>query len=130
MENKNELFEKIFIFKNIIEKLIKEGILKEKIEFPSICVMGGINSWKSLVLESIINLNILPIGDSKRTTRCPIEIYLNHINTEESYENIKYENFLMLKEELYKHLSNLEKNDRIEKTPMIIDIYSKNLSRP
>ena len=32
----------------------------------------------------------------------------------------------MLKEELYKHLSNLEKNDRIEKTPMIIDIYSKN----
>ena len=128
MENKNELFEKIFILKNIIEKLKKEGILKEKIEFPSICVIGGVNFGKSSVLESILNLNILPIGDG-RITRCPIEINLNHINSEESYaifENIKYDDFSKLKDELYNHLSNLAKNDSIEKTQMTINIYSKN----
>ena len=56
MEYKNELFEKIFILKNLLDKLNKEGILKENIQFPSICVLGGINSGKSSVLESILDV--------------------------------------------------------------------------
>ena len=129
MQNKNELFEKIFILKNLLDKLNKEGILKDNIQFPSICVLGGINSGKSSVLESILNLNFLPIGRYEKVTRCPIEINLHHINSEESYaifKNTKYNNFSELKEELYKHFSNIAKIIKIDKTPVIINIYSKN----
>ena len=127
MEYKNELFEKIFILKNLLDKLNQEGILKENIQFPSICVIGGINSGKSSVLESILNLNILPIGGYEIVTRCPIEINLHHINSEETYaifKNTKYNNFSELKEELYKHFSNIAKIIKIDKTPVIINIYS------
>ena len=107
MSNKNELFEKIFQLQKLIDKLIESGILKEKIDLPNICVIGDIKSGKTSVLESILNLNILPIEGSKRSTRCPFEINLNHIDSDKSYaifNNIKYEDFSKLKEAIEEKL--------------------------
>ena len=78
MRNKNELFEKIFQFQKLTDKLCNNGILKEKIKLPNICAIGSINSGKSSTLESILNLNILPIG-ADRITHRPIEININYI---------------------------------------------------
>ena len=92
MSNKNELFEKIFQLQKLLDKSIESGILKEKIDLPNICVIGDIKSGKTSVLESILNLNILSIRSSKRSTRCPFEINLKHIVSDKSYaifNNIK-----------------------------------------
>ena len=128
MSNKNELFEKIFQLQKLLDKLIESGILKEKIDLPNICVIGDIKSGKTSVLESILNLNILSIGGSKRSTRCPFEINLKHIVSDKSYaifNNIKYENFSKLKEAIEEKLSYLEELDRIEKSPIVLSIYSQ-----
>ena len=84
MSNKNELFEKIFQLQKLIDKLIESGTLKEKIALPNIGVIGDIKSGKTLILESILNLNILPIWGWKRSTRRPFEINLNHIDSDKS----------------------------------------------
>ena len=132
MSNKNELFEKIFKFKNLIDKLSQNGILKDKINLPNICVIGDIGCGKSLILESILNLNILPIGDEERATLCPFEINLNHIDSEESFaifENIKYEDFSKLKEKINEKLSFIKEFKKIGQSPIILDIYSKKYPR-
>ena len=102
MSTKNELFEKIFQLQKLLDKLIENHILKEKIDRPNICVIGDIKSGKTSILESILNLNILSVGGWKRSTRCPFEIFkLNHIDSDKSYaifNNIKYEYFSKLKE--------------------------------
>ena len=127
-ENKNELFEKIFQLKSLIDKFTEEGIIKEKINFPNICAIGDINSGKTSTLESLLKINILPIGRRERTTLCPFEINLNHIDTEETYailEDIKYEDFSKLKEILEQKLYEIEEFKKLEKTPIILNIYSK-----
>lgn len=120
-ENKNELFEKIFQLKTLIDKFTEAGILKEKINYPNICFIGDINSGKTSTLESLLKINILPIGRGERTTLCPFEINLNHIDTEETYaifENIKYEDFSELKEKLAKKLDEIEEFQKTVKTPI------------
>ena len=128
MSTKNELFEKIFQLQKLLDKLIENHILKEKIDRPNICVIGDIKSGKTSILESILNLNILSVGGWKRSTRCPFEINLKHIVSDKSYaifNNIKYENFSKLKEAIEEKLSYLEELDRIEKPPIVLSIYSQ-----
>ena len=75
-----------------------------------------------------MNLNILPIEGLKRSTRCPFEINLNHIDSDKSFaifNNTTYEDFPKLKEEIEEKLFYLEESDRIEKTPIILNIYSQ-----
>lgn len=128
MNNKDELFEKILKLKKLIDKLTQNGILNEKISLPNICIIGDIGCGKSSILESILNLNILPIGNGERSTLCPFEINLNHIDSEESFaifENIKYEDFSKLKEKIEEKLSYIKNLKKIEKSPIILDIFSK-----
>ena len=128
MSHKNELFEKLFQLQKLIDKLTENGILKEKVSLPNICVIGDIKSGKTSVLESILNLNILPTEGLKRSTRCPFEINLNHIDSDKSFaifNNTTYEDFSKLKEEIEEKLFYLEESDRIEKAPIILNIYSQ-----
>ena len=102
MSLKNELFEKIFQCQKLVDKLDKDGIIKKAIKLPNICAIGCINSGKSSTFESILNLNILPIGSDRKTIR-PIEININHIELGEPYvifENKKFEDFSKLKENI------------------------------
>ena len=126
MRAKNELFEKLLQFQYLINKLSKNGIIKEKIELPKICAIGDIGAGKTCTLESILNLNILPLSKTLR----PIEINLNNIEQDESYaifENIRYDDFSKIKEKIQNYFYDQENINSISQVPLLINIYSKNV---
>ena len=77
-ESENVFFKQLLKLTNIINQLCY--IDKENLKLPKICVLGSPSSGKSSVLESIIDLDILPRGDGI-VTRRPLELHLHHINS-------------------------------------------------
>ena len=118
-------------FKKLLKLTQLHEYDKENIKLPKICILGNISSGKSSVLESIIDLDILPRGDG-RVTRRPLELNLHHINSGEPYaifeekKDIKLTDFKKLQEtieQLTNEVCLINKN--ISNKPIILNIYSK-----
>ena len=82
-QNISEDSENIF-FKKLLKLTQLVDCDKENIKLPKICVIDYPSSGKSSILESIIDLDILPRGDG-RVTRRPLELHLCHINSGQPY---------------------------------------------
>lgn len=79
VELENEFFKKVYEF----QTLLKEN--KElNIKLPRICLIGIPYSGKSLLLSSIIGLDIIPIAQTLDIKR-PLELRLNHLNSGSPY---------------------------------------------
>ena len=118
----NEFFCKLLQFQNLVNNLIKDDSLKEKIKYPNLCTIGDIDSGKSSVLESILDLNVLPIGESIYDKRL-MELNLIHIDSGDPYailEDTKYTNFTEITERIFKLFDSFNKNE-----PIILNIYSQ-----
>lgn len=122
-------------FIDLTEK-IKEAGIKDYIELPRFCVIGANKCGKSSLVENILNLDFLPIVDTKR----PVIIEVNHIKDDnqayvtlkESNSIQKYYDFSEFKLELnnilggYNYYSNSFEINLLE-GPLYINIYSPNL---
>lgn len=72
---------------NDINSLFSETSLiesKPELSLPRLVVVGTQSSGKSSVLNSIISMDILPTGKNM-TTKCPINIFLNKIKSQEAW---------------------------------------------
>jgi len=122
-------------FIDLTEKIEEAGI-KDYIELPRFCVIGENKCGKSSLIENILNLDFLPLVDTKR----PIIIEINHIKDDnkayatlkESNSIQKYYDFSQLQLELNNILggnnyySNRFEIDLLE-GPLYINIFSPNL---
>ena len=122
-EFENEFFKSVHEF----ETLINED--KEfNIKFPKICLMGIPYSGKSLLLSSIIGLDILPINQSLDIKR-PLELKINHLESGEPYAifeesgNEKITDFSKIKDIIQKFQEEQEIHDYSK--PIILNIYSQ-----
>ena len=120
-ELENSFFKSVFEF----QTLLKEN--KElNIKLPRVCLMGIPYSGKSLLLSSIIGLDIIPIAQKLQIKR-PLELKLNHLNSGSPYAI-----FEELEKEKITDFSNI--SDIIQKIqekkgnyyqPIILNIYSQ-----
>ena len=125
-EDKENLF-----FKKLLKLTQLHDYDKETIKLPKICVLGNVSSGKSSVLESLIDLDILPRGDG-RVTRRPLELNLHHINSGEPYaifeekKDIKFTDFKKLQDTIEQLTDAICPNNKnISNKPIILDIYSQ-----
>ena len=81
-DSENLFFKKLLPLTKLIEQL--GDIDKENVKLPKICVLGNYSSGKSSILESLIDLDIIPRGDG-RVTRRPLELNFNHIYSGQDY---------------------------------------------
>ena len=131
-ESENVFFKQLLKLTNIINQL--GDIDKENLKLPKICVLGSPSSGKSSVLESILDLDILPRGDGI-VTRRPLELHLHHINSGEPYaifeekKDIKFTDFKKVQDtidELTDEILNILINvSKISNKPIILNIYSQ-----
>ena len=129
-QNISEDRENLF-FKKLLKLTQLHDYDKETIKLPKICVLGNISSGKSSVLESLIDLDILPRGDG-RVTRRPLELNLHHINSGEPYaifeekKDIKFTDFKKLKDTIEQLTDAICFNNKnISNKPIILNIYSQ-----
>jgi len=113
-------------FQSLIDKSDKEFNLK----FPRICLMGIPHSGKSLLLESIIGLDIIQINQNLEIKR-PLELNLIHITSGESYavfkelEDQKITDFSKIPE-IIQNLQEMKiKNYQELSNPIILNIFSQ-----
>ena len=131
-KSENVFFKQLLKLTNIINQL--GDIDKENLKLPKICVLGSPSSGKSSVLESILDLDILPRGDGI-VTRRPLELHLHHINSGEPYvifeekKGIKFTDFKKVQDtidELTDEILNIRINvSKISNKPIILNIYSQ-----
>lgn len=124
-EFENEFFKTV----HKLESLIKEN--KEfDIKLPRVCLMGIPHSGKSLLLSSIIGLDILPIDQTLAIKR-PLELRLNHLDSGEPYaifeeiENEKITDFSKIKDIIQKIQEKKGQNYEQYFKSIILNIYSQ-----
>ena len=128
-DSENLFFKKLLPLTKLIEQL--GDIEKENVKLPKICVLGNYSSGKSSILESLIDLDIIPRGDG-RVTRRPLELNFNHIYSGQDYaifdekKDIKFTDFKKLKETIEQLTNDVTINNRkISTKPIILNIYSR-----
>ena len=131
VEEENKFFKKINILSNLVKQLYDDGVIKENIKIPRICMAGMKSGGKSSILESLFNINIFPIGDGV-VTRRPIELNLHHINSDESwvtFEEIKgekFSDFEKVKDKIESLTDELcYRQEKCIDKPIILNAYSK-----
>ena len=129
-QNISEESENVF-FKKLLGLTRLHDYDKENIKLPKICVLGNISSGKSSVLESLIDLDILPRGDWG-VTRRPLELNLHHINSGEPYaifeekKDIKFSDFKKVQDTIDELTDEiLGMHIKISNKPIILNIYSQ-----
>ena len=114
---------------NKFTNLLKKLNLTEYINFPKICSIGNQSNGKTSILTNIIGYDILPKGAGV-VTRRPIELRLNHIESDEPYayfdDQTIITDFSIVKEKI----NNLTKsvcgeNKNIIANPLTINIFSQ-----
>ena len=128
-DSENLFFKKLLPLTKLIEQL--GDIEKENVKLPKICVLGNYSSGKSSILESLIDLDIIPRGDG-RVTRRPLELNFNHIYSGQDYaifdekKDIKFTDFKKLKETIEQLTNDVTiNNTKISTKPIILNIYSQ-----
>ena len=128
-DSENLFFKKLLPLTKLIEQL--GDIDKENVKLPKICVLGNYSSGKSSILESLIDLDIIPRGDG-RVTRRPLELNFNHIYSGQDYaifdekKDIKFTDFKKLKETIEQLTNDVTiNNTKISTKPIILNIYSQ-----
>ena len=128
-DSENLFFKKLLPLTKLIEQL--GDIEKENVKLPKICVLGNYSSGKSSILESLIDLDIIPRGDG-RVTRRPLELNFNHIYSGQDYaifdekKDIKFTDFKKLKDTIEQLTNDVTINNRkISTKPIILNIYSQ-----
>ena len=84
-----------------------------KIKVPQIVALGSQSSGKSSVLNSIVNMDILPTG-KQMCTRCPIKLELTYSNS--SNINIEigyYDNYKFIQNNKYELLKNSKEEEEM-----------------
>ena len=72
-------------FIDLIERIEEAGI-KDYIELPRFCIIGGLSCGKSSVVENILKMDFLPDAKSK----IPLVIKINHIReNNQAYATLK-----------------------------------------